>query len=174
MNWANLFSYENGKLYWLKPTSYRVKFGTEAGTQHPDGYRIVMVGRKRTPRHRIIWEMFNGEIPEGFEVDHIKELWKTGGVADDRIENLQLVSGRQNSIKGAVNTIFAHNSSGVTGVGWDKARGKWRVHIKVFQQQLFLGRFDCLLEAVAERRRAETVYFKPDMFGKLLNTEVLE
>lgn len=166
ISWSNLFRYENGLLYWTQPTGYRAKVGQEAGTQHPDGYRIIMVDRKRYPRHRIVWEMFKGAIPEGFEVDHIKEVWKTGNIADDSIENLQLVSPRQNSLKGAINTVFSHNTSGVTGVGRDLKRNKWRVHIKIHQQQLFLGRFDCLLDAVAERKRAESVYLKPDLIGK--------
>ncbi|ATE85540.1 HNH endonuclease [Salmonella phage St161] len=168
MIWHELFEYLDGKLYWKNPTGYRAKIGAEAGTQHPDGYRVVMVNRKRTPRHRIIWEMFNGEIPEGFEVDHIKELWKTGGIADDHIENLQLVTARQNSLKGAINTVFAHNTSGVTGVGWDAARSRWRVHIKVHQQQLFLGRFNNLIDAVAARKRAEAVYLRPDLTNRIL------
>ncbi|EGH2615408.1 HNH endonuclease [Salmonella enterica] len=168
MIWHELFEYLDGKLYWKNPTGYRAKIGAEAGTQHPEGYRVVMVNRKRTPRHRIIWEMFNGEIPEGFEVDHIKELWKTGGIADDHIENLQLVTARQNSLKGAINTVFAHNTSGVTGVGWDAARSRWRVHIKVHQQQLFLGRFNNLIDAVAARKRAEAVYLRPDLTNRIL------
>lgn len=168
MKWSELFAYSEGKLYWVKPTGYRAKIGAEAGTQHTDGYRVIMVNRKRTQRHRIIWEMFKGPIPEGFEVDHIKEVWKTNGIADDRIENLQLVSARQNSLKGAINTIFSHNTSGVTGVGWDAVRSRWRVHIKVHQQQLFLGRFDCLIDAVAARKRAEITYLKSDLNGKNL------
>ena len=45
---------------------------------------------------RLIWTMFNGEIPEGMVVDHINNDF-----TDDRIENLQLLSQPENSFKGS-------------------------------------------------------------------------
>lgn len=42
-------------------------------------------------RHRVIWYYFNGEIPEGTEIDHIN------GIKDDnRLENLRCVSHSEN------------------------------------------------------------------------------
>lgn len=41
--------------------------------------------------HRVIWYYFNGEIPEGMEIDHIN------GIRDDnRLENLRLVTHTEN------------------------------------------------------------------------------
>ena len=41
--------------------------------------------------HRIIWETFNGEIPDGYEIDHINTI-KT----DNRLDNLRLVTPKEN------------------------------------------------------------------------------
>lgn len=43
---------------------------------------------------RIVWETFNGEIPEGLEVDHINDVRD-----DNRLENLQLLSHKDNCNK---------------------------------------------------------------------------
>lgn len=60
------------------------------------GYmRIVCnVGKKRPAlmAHRIIWQYFNGPIPEGMEINH-----KNGNRADNRLENLEVVTHKQNS-----------------------------------------------------------------------------
>lgn len=44
--------------------------------------------------HRLVWETFNGEIPEGKEIDHIDN-----DTRNNHIDNLQLVTRRQNLIK---------------------------------------------------------------------------
>lgn len=41
--------------------------------------------------HRVIWYYFNGEIPEGYEIDHIN-----GDRADNRLENLRIVTHTEN------------------------------------------------------------------------------
>ncbi len=41
--------------------------------------------------HRKVWEEHNGDIPDGMEVDHINN-----NKTDNRIENLQLLSVKQN------------------------------------------------------------------------------
>lgn len=58
-----------------------------------DGY--VRVGKAAKSReqyaHRIVWEAANGEIPDGYQVDH-----KNHSRADNRIRNLQLLTAGQN------------------------------------------------------------------------------
>lgn len=43
--------------------------------------------------HRIIWETFNGKIPEGMQIDHINN-----DRSDNRLINLRLCSAHQNSL----------------------------------------------------------------------------
>lgn len=46
--------------------------------------------------HRFVYEYFNGPIPEGLEVDHID-----GDRLNNRLDNLQLLSPRENARKGS-------------------------------------------------------------------------
>ena len=44
-----------------------------------------------TKLHRLIWETFVGEIPEGYEIDHINTIRN-----DNRLENLRCVTHKEN------------------------------------------------------------------------------
>lgn len=63
-----------------------------------DGYlRYAIFSRKTTYNlrvHRVVWEIFNGKIPEGMTVDHID-----GNKLNNNIENLQLLSPMENARK---------------------------------------------------------------------------
>jgi hypothetical protein len=45
--------------------------GTIAGTLRSDGYIGIYINKKYHMAHRVIWEMFSGEIEGGLFVDHI-------------------------------------------------------------------------------------------------------
>lgn len=53
------------------------------------------------------------------------------------------------------------NTSGVTGVTWDKSRDKWMATIGLKGKRIFLGRFDKKEDAIKAREKAEKKYFKP-------------
>ena len=97
MNWNKYFRYEDGDLYWLPRDDVNKRWntkhaGTKAGRLHHTGYIYLTCNNKRPLAHRIIWEMFNGAIPDGLTIDHIN-----GNKSDNRIENLQLVTQHQNN-----------------------------------------------------------------------------
>ena len=55
--------------------------------------------------------------------------------------------------------IKRNNTSGVTGVSWDKAENKWKAQIGINNKMIHLGRFDNFDEAVKARQEAEQKYF---------------
>lgn len=48
--------------------------------------------------HRLVWEVFNGQIPENMQVNHINEI-----KIDNRLENLNLMTPKENSNWGTRN-----------------------------------------------------------------------
>ena len=88
----NFLRYEDGKLFWKQKTSNKCKVGQEAGSIKTNGYVHVQLFNKKYYAHRIIWKMFNAVIPKDMQIDHINN-----NRSDNRIENLQLVTNKQNS-----------------------------------------------------------------------------
>lgn len=64
-------------------------------TKAKNGYRTVRLYNKdgvmkQYYLHRLIWEAFNGEIPEGYEIDHLTDR------SDNNLEHLRMVSHKDN------------------------------------------------------------------------------
>lgn len=61
------------------------------------GYKRVRLQNEKTKRrvnyqvHRLVWEAFNGKIPDGMQVNHINEIKD-----DNRLENLNLMTQKEN------------------------------------------------------------------------------
>lgn len=56
-------------------------------------YKLISYqGTKNIRVHNLVWEAFNGGVPEGFEVDHINTIRD-----DNRLENLRLVTKKENN-----------------------------------------------------------------------------
>lgn len=146
-DWNNIFRYQDGLLYWKQPGRGR-PIGRMAGCfDNVRGYLRVCFGGKSYQGHRIIWEMNNGLIPQGMEIDHINR--NTG---DNRIENLRLVTRAQNTQN---MKTPATNTSGYRGAYWDKSKKKWHSRISVNGEVILLGVFDCKEEAAAAYKTAE-------------------
>lgn len=108
--------------------------------------------------HRIIWEMHNGTIPEGMEVDHIDH-----NRLNNAIENLRLVTHRGNAVN---QSLRSTNKSGLNGISWDKARNKWVARIYDHGKQIPLGRYSNIDDAIAARKEAELRYGYFENHGK--------
>uniref|UniRef100_A0AAU7PIQ4 HNH endonuclease n=1 Tax=Salmonella phage SalP219 TaxID=3158864 RepID=A0AAU7PIQ4_9CAUD len=166
-DWGSIVEYRDGKLYWKVNTfSGRnhnhpaAVIGKEAGSISGKGYCTIRFQGYRCYRHVIVWLLHHGPIPKGLQVDHIKSLRETGGVADDRITNLQLLTRGTNTRKGGGNMPNSSNkSSARRGVSWDRGYPSkpWRARITV-DGKVLLKNFDSFNEASQQRELWEKEY----------------
>ena len=69
---------------------FKSRVGAPAGALNSQGYydlRSQPKGCNSRMAHRVVWELHNGTIPEGLEIDHID-----GNPSNNRIENLRLAT----------------------------------------------------------------------------------
>lgn len=88
----------------------------------------------------------------GFDVDHINQ-----NPADNRKANLRLVKHSEN-LKNL--PVRSNNTSGFTGLHFNKKRNKWEVEIKANYERVKLGRYELLEDACYARYVAELILFK--------------
>lgn len=88
---------------------------------------------------------------KGTDIDHIN-----GNPLDNRKINLRVCSHRENCMN---QKKCKTNTSGVPGVSWYQATGKWKVQIVVKNKRIHLGYFNDLEDAARCRREAEEKYF---------------
>lgn len=148
MKWSNYFYYSDGALYWKVKRTNRAPVSSRAGCLNKiTGYRRVRLFGRCTMEHRIIWELHNGEIPEGMEIDHINHVRD-----DNRIENLRLVRRQQNNQNASRRK---DNTSGVTGVSWCKTKKRWCASININGKKTSIGYYISKQQAVEARKMAE-------------------
>lgn len=111
-DWLKIFYYDETSpscLRWKIKPAKNVGIGDPAGSINKvDNYYAVRYNNTPYKCHRVVWELFNGEIEEHLQVDHVD-----GVRTNNRILNLRLVSHRQNSQNQKKRST---NTSGVTGV----------------------------------------------------------
>ena len=111
------------------------------------GYAETRIDRKSVLMQRMILNEYDSKnIP-----DHINRI-----TLDNRKSNLRVVDKSFN----AVNTdIRTSNTSGVTGVSWNKNANSWRAYINYQGQRIELGHRKNFEDAVALRLDAENKYY---------------
>ena len=84
-------------------------------------------------------------------VDHINR-----NKLDNRKSNLRECEQKENTKNMSVKK---NNSSGVSGVSFNKSTGKWRARIMVDRKEISLGHYTSFEQAVKARREGEFKYF---------------
>ncbi len=121
--------------------------GETAGGVSCVGYFDVSIDTVLFRLHRIAYAMHHGADPGVMQVDHIN-----GNRADNRASNLRLVSRSGNARN---QRLHSNNTSGFSGVYWDRRDCRWRAQIRGKKRRLYLGSFDCIGAAVIVRHLAE-------------------
>jgi hypothetical protein len=96
--------------------------------------------------HRLVMN-----VSDDMQVDHIYHCRN-----DNRKQQLRIANNTQNTINRG---IQHNNTSGCTGVSWNKQYNKWHSYISIYNKRITLGYFDNLNDAIMARKRAEEEYF---------------
>ena len=129
-----------GKKRHKKETIMKLFLGT-------NGYLITRIYngdmRKTVKLHQLVWDVFGNKSRNGtkLQVDHIDN-----NKQNNRIDNLQLLTNRQNMSKYYKSK---KNSSKYTGVCWAKAKNRWVAQIKINNKTKTLGYFKNEIDASA-------------------------
>lgn len=153
---------ETGSFTWLVKAASRIHIGEEAGrisrakngTGNP--YRKIQISGKEYGAHRLAFLYMEGFIPR--VVDHIN-----GDSLGNRWSNLRNSSysmSNKNKIKSS------NNTSGVTGVYFNKNTGKWFASIGVNGKTKHLGTFESKELAASARLKAESAHKFSERHGK--------
>jgi hypothetical protein len=109
------------------------------------GYSLVGLAIDGTKEyiqiHKLIAITFLNHKPDGHKlvIDHIN-----GIRSDDRLENLRIVTQRENLNLGHEK---ANRSSKLRGVSWNKQKAKWCSYIQFNGKSRYLGQFESETEA---------------------------
>lgn len=123
-----------------------LKFGRELilkTTKNKRGYIVVKLSNKDKSKifrvHQLVAIAFLGHKPCGMKlvVDHINDI-----TYDNRVENLQIVSQRENVFK-----TQGKYTSQYKGVHFYHYNNKWLANIRVNQRLFYLGFFETEIEA---------------------------
>ena len=113
------------------------------------GYLLVTLSKNVKQKsyrvHQLVAITFLNHTPNWYKivVDH-KNAIKT----DNRLENLQLITFRENLSKDK------KGSSKYTGVSWNKLNKNWVAQITINNERIYLGSFTCQIEAHNEYQKA--------------------
>lgn len=124
--------------------------GKEAKCLCDNGYLKISIKKDRYLAHRIVWALYYGEDPVNTP-DHINGLRN-----DNRINNLRDATRTEQSRNSRINK---NNTTGVTGVSFNKRLKLWEANIGVNYKKIHLGWFDNFCSAVGARQAAEVKYF---------------
>lgn len=114
--------------------------------ENKKGYIYTNLNNKYISMHRLIMNP-----PNDMEIDH-----RNRKKNNNRKENLRIVTSQNNSINIGVRS---NNTSGTTGVIWNKTNRKWRARIRINNKDKFLGYFENIDDAIKVRLQAEKEYF---------------
>lgn len=162
-HWVDIKNYSDYKISNFGRVK-SIKYGKERILKQQkqwNGYWVVPVRelingktkKKILKIHRLVAAAFvpNDDVENKNVIDHINKNRE-----DNSIQNLRWVTYSQNNQH---KMKQCNNTSGVSGVGWDKRSKKWVVRIMVEGIHKNLGLFEDKEDAINVRKQAEEDYF---------------
>ena len=159
MDYSKILKYdpESGDLTWkVKVRGYQI--GDVAGfkwkSRNITYIRLSYLGEKILG-HRVAWELFHGEkIPNGMMIDHLD-----GDGTNNSIHNLRVVTNQENQRNAKVNKNSQFGIAGVRFCTRNKGISGWfEARVRHNNECKYLGTFKTLLDACAERIKANNKY----------------
>jgi len=141
------FSYVDGDLVRNISINSKAMKGMIAGTVNAHGYVYVSIESTSYAVHHVVWKIHYGDIPDGYEIDHIDRNRQ-----NNKIKNLRIVTSSENNHNIGLSKA---NASGHRGIRFESDRGKWLSRIKHNGRMLNLGRYFRLSDAISARKAAE-------------------
>jgi len=137
---------ETGEFRWRIKRSNRALKGSIAGCADKYGYIVIRIDNTLYKAHRLAWLYEYGAFPSK-NIDHINQ-----NPGDNRIANLREVDQHENNQN---RRVQRSSRSGVTGVSWNTAHGRWQSRIWVRGQCIGLGMHETKEAAIVARANAE-------------------
>lgn len=125
--------------FWAKVVKSEGCWNWAAAKVH-NGYGVFTLPDQQQVAHKVAYRLCVGEVPEGYELDHA--CHNKSCVNPD---HLRVVTRKQN-IENRTK-LQRNNTSGVQGVHWDPAVGKWSAVVKHFRKAYWVGHFSSLDDA---------------------------
>lgn len=140
------YNKKTGVLTWRTSPARCVPAGKEAGTIHPQGYRMLFIKGRGYGAHRLIWLLVHGALPQ--VVDH-----KNGKRDDNRLCNLRSVTGPENLQ--AFRKTRKDSTTGYLGVTYRKDCNKYQAKLQRNGVTQHLGTFNTPEKAHAAYKSAK-------------------
>lgn len=146
----SMFPHARAWKSWNTRFAGRPAFATLSG----NGYYHGALFNKKVCAHRIVFALDNGRWPDA-HIDHID-----GNRLNNIPSNLRDVDHQTNCLN---QPISKANTSGFTGVSYDKARGAFAAYVNFGNKKISLGRFNTADAAAFARAQANKAHgFHPN------------
>lgn len=155
----------NGKKFLFDITDYCL-INKYTWSINADGYVFAYVKKENGKQkylymHRLVMGL---DENNNYIIDH-----RYHDKSDNRKEHLRITTTQNNNRNAA---LAKNNTSGVTGVCWDKLMNQWKAQITVDYKTIILGYSSDFNIATAIRKKAEDKYFKEYSYNNSMKEEI--
>ena len=128
-----------------------------------DGYIGATTRENGRTKMMFMHRLVMGLPEEIYDIDHIHGNCSKN---DNRKVNLRIATRSQNI---ANKGTMSNNTSGATGVVWNKGKEKWEAYININYKRIYLGSYSDFENAVKVRKEAENKYFGEFSYDNSIN-----